>query len=684
MPQKAIPWSSLTTVIAIGGLFASSRTAALVSPICFPSYILLPLAHFFSPGYLPAEHIETPTERLARLNKHRNIDLAQSMLGDTPQQSKNPLIKAMRRRNAKMVQFTAPTYFEPPENEWSDEEGAEDDGDITTAERQNVTAQGDERPEAVVSESEALEESQSAAQAQRLSDQIEPVEATTQEPVLATDPEKSSEESLERRTRNGTIRNTDSFFKDDTVEPRKISLTPNLLRDASNGNQHADSKDSSAASAPDMTFDTLDRSNSTASNSSKDGKSSKKDKKPGMLSGLFKRKDKKIKVDEAIGGVVLKEGASDVPLSPSTPPATDSLVETAISPTSPTSSTRKTGPNKLAKPPPASLVANGIATGAVRSTLTSSSSNTSLNGQRDAQQNLAHATIESASATSAGPPADSKQALQIQIPNEDDEQKSGARIRSPLTSLVASDQPKKEKLKKAKTRMELDVDSSPETEEGPQGPFNSSTSAFVGPSPGRPAPSAPLAISEEQDSNRSAQLHDEQQRAKHSADVQPRMTHSASSGESDEPHTPVMHQSRGAFGDGPEGSSLTTSTPAGSVGTPDTSTPATTADSDRYARDSWDGAALRTYLDGNSTNDVKDMLVIINDHTGVVPVSHDHPVMAELGLLEQQRKLDALSAQLDGLLQGFLEKRKATRAKAAAAGAGTGTGSSALATTATS
>jgi len=26
-------------------------------------------------GYLPAEHIETPTERLARLNKHRNVDV---------------------------------------------------------------------------------------------------------------------------------------------------------------------------------------------------------------------------------------------------------------------------------------------------------------------------------------------------------------------------------------------------------------------------------------------------------------------------------------------------------------------------------------------------------------------------------------------------------------------------------
>lgn len=33
------------------------------------------LTRFSFTGYLPAEHIETPTERLARLNKHRNIDV---------------------------------------------------------------------------------------------------------------------------------------------------------------------------------------------------------------------------------------------------------------------------------------------------------------------------------------------------------------------------------------------------------------------------------------------------------------------------------------------------------------------------------------------------------------------------------------------------------------------------------
>ncbi|KAK7203503.1 hypothetical protein BZA70DRAFT_66204 [Myxozyma melibiosi] len=33
-----------------------------------------------SVGYLPAEHIETPTERLARLNKHRNTEVSISLL----------------------------------------------------------------------------------------------------------------------------------------------------------------------------------------------------------------------------------------------------------------------------------------------------------------------------------------------------------------------------------------------------------------------------------------------------------------------------------------------------------------------------------------------------------------------------------------------------------------------------
>ena len=42
-------------------------------------------------------------------------------------------------------------------------------------------------------------------------------------------------DNMVSRSRNGTVRNTDSFFKDDTVETKKISLTPNLLRDEVGG-----------------------------------------------------------------------------------------------------------------------------------------------------------------------------------------------------------------------------------------------------------------------------------------------------------------------------------------------------------------------------------------------------------------------------------------------------------------
>ena len=45
------------------------------------------------------------------------------MLGDNPEKSKNPLKKAMRRRNAKTVTFTAPTYVEPADyGDYTDEE----------------------------------------------------------------------------------------------------------------------------------------------------------------------------------------------------------------------------------------------------------------------------------------------------------------------------------------------------------------------------------------------------------------------------------------------------------------------------------------------------------------------------------------------------------------------------------
>jgi len=73
----------------------------------------------------------------------------------------------------------------------------------------------------------------------------------------------------------------------------------------------------------------------------------------------------------------------------------------------------------------------------------------------------------------------------------------------------------------------------------------------------------------------------------------------------------------------------------------------------------WDDEALYDYFDNSaSMNDVRDMLLIVQDPTGVVPLPRDHPEMLELGFEEQRKKLDAMERELDGLLQGFLARRE--------------------------
>lgn len=89
-------------------------------------------------GFLPAEHIETPTERLARLNKHRNGDMCspaslsyKNDKGDLQNHShlKN---KTHKQKKNKSVKFTPTlTYVSASEYEYSDADDAdiEDMGD---------------------------------------------------------------------------------------------------------------------------------------------------------------------------------------------------------------------------------------------------------------------------------------------------------------------------------------------------------------------------------------------------------------------------------------------------------------------------------------------------------------------------------------------------------------------------
>lgn len=53
------------------------------------------------------------------------------MLGDNQDKPKNPLKKAMRRRNGKTVQFAAPTYHEASDVDYSTEEEEEVEGEYS-------------------------------------------------------------------------------------------------------------------------------------------------------------------------------------------------------------------------------------------------------------------------------------------------------------------------------------------------------------------------------------------------------------------------------------------------------------------------------------------------------------------------------------------------------------------------
>lgn len=90
-------------------------------------------------------------------------------------------------------------------------------------------------------------------------------------------------------------------------------------------------------------------------------------------------------------------------------------------------------------------------------------------------------------------------------------------------------------------------------------------------------------------------------------------------------------------------------------------TPASTAQSSSSAA-TWSDANLRAYLEDES--EIRDLLTLVKDKSDMKPPSRDHPIVKDL-FKEENRKLADMSKELDGLLEGFLERRaKARREKA--------------------
>ena len=618
-------------------------------------------------GYLPAEHIETPTERLARLNKHRNIDLSATMLGDTAEKSKNPLKKAMRRRNAKTVQFAPPTYVEASDYDYSSDEG---EGELF----------GGPEPKQLQQQQAATQDGD-AAQEENLQVQPLKVNGAKKDGQTEGDARSSSEESAKRSedrergsedavdrpldpkvSRNGTLRNTDSFFKDENTETRKITLTPNLLRDDS-----STSTTGSRERGPSL--ESLEK-NGFADKVKDDKK--KKEKKSGMLSGLFKRKDRKGKgAQDSMDSDIEKPEEADRS-SPQSKPS-DELAERS-------SAEQVTAPaplRQLSKP----KVHRSHRDDSPQKTkgILKTESPTELSAEPDeldSVDNQPAAQQATSTMRLVSPEQDetSKSTTEDQTRSPDSTSNTTS-SRNPFSNIMKPQQEgevKREKVTKAKQRVQLDDFDSDESSDpfaDPDARDKQGETENVE-STGRLSES-PVHVSaaDAQPLQKEIVADREKESESHHA---PGLSTDSSSQETSSPvSTPTPDDS--PMKTIPENNTLSTfrsdntSSPthrASETVGPPPSRPAPIPTKDREPSppvsaestmlSAWSDASLRAYLDDGS--EIRDMLVVINDTTGVVPVGRDHPLMKDY-LAEETKTMQGLSGELDRLLNGLMEKR---------------------------
>ena len=122
------------------------------------------------------------------------------MLGDNTEKSKNPLKKAMRRRNGKTVQFCAPTYVEASDVEYStDEEDGEVDPDLSEGESPEAQAQaqangGQQEEETTAAEAAKLHNSPKDSSADDIQQLSPPVENSDRDMSIQAESSSSTDE----------------------------------------------------------------------------------------------------------------------------------------------------------------------------------------------------------------------------------------------------------------------------------------------------------------------------------------------------------------------------------------------------------------------------------------------------------------------------------------------------------
>ncbi|KAK6006076.1 hypothetical protein QM012_006486 [Aureobasidium pullulans] len=661
-------------------------------------------------GYLPAEHIETPTERLARLNKHRNVDLSAAMLGDTAENSKNPLKKAMKRRKAKTVQFTAPTFVEASDYDYSsdEEDGLMPEplyGNENQSQQEDIKS-GQEKSLSGTDIATTVVEVE-RVETPDLTSPGKDIKAPAEEPLSSPTLVDKTEAAPLKSSRKGTPRNADSFLKDDGAEPLKISLTPNLLRDNSNGSRSLESTGSS--------MEGLEKTASPPDKSKDDKK--KKEKKPGMLSGLFKskKKDKRNKNSVDEDSDIEKLSSELARQSTSSDSNKGSPIErpaqfVAAEPKSrgKLQKSQVGGPavaplaSQAIAPAPVSAPAPALAPIAAPDPLQLPSVASATQRQRDEQPSSSFvAELEGSTVDTPSQPVQRNVELRQQEPRAANETLLGSHTLSSITNKMrhseSQESIKPKKVKKAKARVELDdfdeisdeETQAKEIEEGPSDAFMHGTEMVHIPINLGDESSSP----DDQDTNEErggeessertsspsmigtpkASLDGSHENEKHTRDVP---VSNVSDDNDDQTPLASKHQSAVVSGSStPQQPSVkppvrrapsppqraSSATPSNSSSARLSPSPASTRSpvSTAGTLNTWSDASLRAWLDG-AENDVRDMLVIIHDKSSVVPVTRNHPLMADL-FTDESRRLAGLQDELDGLLGNWLARKKSVR-----------------------
>ncbi|KAF4551309.1 putative tip elongation aberrant protein Tea4 [Elsinoe fawcettii] len=604
-------------------------------------------------GYLPAEHIETPTERLARLNKHRNVDLSAAMLGDNAERSKNPLKKAMKRRQTKTVQFAAPTYVEASDYDWSDE-----DEDEVPEMRFGTNAAGGNSPQQ--QQTTTVDTIQSSAgdniTQQTATVRDSPQQQSTEAPLSPKILEKDEAAAL-TKSRKGTTRNADSFLKDDTAETRKFTLTPNLLRDDSNGGSKSTIRSETSGTR-------IESPDPFAPDPKEDKR--KKEKKQGMLSGLFKSKKKekekeKAKKKEFVSENDVERVSLDTARhSTASLPATDPVAKGREVMERKTSQKGR----KLQKHSPGA-------------TPTSTAPTTPIEGptrdpmSQQQQQSAAYmAELEGSQVAYEAPTG-----LEDEIP-----------IAPPPST--TKPKPKSHRVKPARQRQALDdFDEQEEDEARASGSLDSDDIRNGSFMHGTEAVHIPMRPGDYDSSEDEDKGNDTAEEGKDGSSTPPSIieaneppkkealqaakttTVTSDDAKTDDDPTPVPSKSQSPHPPVESTSTIPPPTRAAPTGGDDSSLDPQRQNSKSSTGSSranmspspastnattWSDAGLRAWLDGD--NDVRDMLTIIYDTSNVKPVSNDHPLMKDL-FKDERDSLNKMSAELDGLLHGLLQRK---------------------------